>query len=167
MAEPTFDRARFDSRLATRRLGQAVLLRAETSSTNDDAWDAAAAGAADGTVVIADHQSRGRGREGRAWHDAPGHGLALSILLHPGRDRAAFATAPLVAGPPELRDLATSLRLAGHTLDRESIAAAFLNALEPLWDAHREGDGRAALEAWRARARFWGQLVSVRTPFGT
>ena len=226
-AHPTFDRVRFTARLGTRRIGRALLLRAESRSTNDDAWDAVASGAADGTVVIADHQTRGRGREGRVWHDVPGRGLALSIVLYPGCDRGAFVTAPLVAGlalaqaldtlgvdaelkwpndlllggrklagllcesrrradgttafvigtgvnvtqgegdfPPELRAQATSLALAGHDLDREHLAAAFLNALEPRWDEHRAGDGRAALDAWRARARFWGGPVSVRTPSG-
>ena len=228
MAEPTFDPRRFNSRLATRRLGRTLLLRGETASTNDDAWDAAAAGAPDGAVVVADHQTRGRGREGRAWLDAPGRGLALSILLHPGHDRSPSATTPLIAGlalaraldahgvdaelkwpndlllggrklagllcesrrrgdgaveivlgagvnvaqaaddfPPELREHATSLRLAGHSLERETVAAAFLNALEPLWDDHAADDGRAALEAWRARARCWGRPVSVRTAAGT
>ena len=227
MAESTFDRARFASRLSTRRLGHSLLLRGETASTNDDAWDAAASGARDGMLVIADHQTRGRGRSGRVWLDTPGAGLAMSLLLHPGCDAGAFATAPLVAGlalaraldglgvdaelkwpndlllggrklagmlcesrrraegtqafvlgvgvnvaqrvedfPPELREEATSLALAGHELARETVAAAFLNALEPLWDEHQEGDAHAALEAWRARARFWGKPVAVRAPQG-
>ena len=68
--------------------------------------------------------------------------------------------------PAELRDGATSLALAGHELDREILAAAFLSSLEPMWDEHQEGDAGVALEAWRARARFWGQPVTVRAPGG-
>jgi BirA family biotin operon repressor/biotin-[acetyl-CoA-carboxylase] ligase len=40
-------------------------------------------GAPDGTVVTARHQTSGRGRRGRAWWDAPGESLLLSVLLRP------------------------------------------------------------------------------------
>lgn len=98
MAEPTFDRARFRSRLKTRRLGATLVARAEAGSTNDVAWDALAAGAPDGTVVVADRQTAGRGRAGRAWHTAPGRGLALSVALHPGCERRQMPVLPLAAG---------------------------------------------------------------------
>ena len=98
MAEPAFDRTRFERSLATRRLGRTLIARAEAPSTNDLAWDALASGAPDGTVVVADAQSRGRGRDGRAWHMTPGKGLALSMVLHLGCDRRQSGTLPLVAG---------------------------------------------------------------------
>ena len=87
MAEPTFDRARFSEALSTRRLGRHLVARAEVESTNDVAWDALAQGAPDGTVVVADAQTRGRGRAGRVWISAPGRGLALSVVLHAGCER--------------------------------------------------------------------------------
>jgi len=40
-------------------------------------------GVADGTVVIAGHQTDGRGRRGRAWWDTPGQSLLMSVLLRP------------------------------------------------------------------------------------
>jgi BirA family biotin operon repressor/biotin-[acetyl-CoA-carboxylase] ligase len=98
LVESRFDRARFTARLATRRFGRTLLARAEAQSTNDVAWEALGAGAADGTVVVADSQTRGRGRAGHAWHTGPGHGLALSILLHQGCDRRQLGLLPLVAG---------------------------------------------------------------------
>jgi BirA family biotin operon repressor/biotin-[acetyl-CoA-carboxylase] ligase len=52
-------------------------------STQGEAAALAAAGAADGTVVTATHQSAGRGRRGRRWLDAPGESLLLSIVLRP------------------------------------------------------------------------------------
>ena len=94
----SFDRARFGARLSTRRLGRTLLARAEAGSTNDEAWDALETGASDGTVVVADVQSRGRGRAGRTWHTAPGKALALSVLLTRGCDRRSLGLLPLAAG---------------------------------------------------------------------
>jgi BirA family biotin operon repressor/biotin-[acetyl-CoA-carboxylase] ligase len=62
------------------RIPDLVILRA-TTSTNDVAHALAEAGAPEGTVVIADHQTRGRGRAGRAWISPPGMGLLMSIVL--------------------------------------------------------------------------------------
>ena len=36
-----------------------------------------------GTIVLADHQSAGQGRHGRAWHSEPGNGIYCSIVLEP------------------------------------------------------------------------------------
>jgi BirA family biotin operon repressor/biotin-[acetyl-CoA-carboxylase] ligase len=98
LAESTFDRAAFTARLATRRLGRTLVARGAAGSTNDEAWDALAAGAPDGTAIVADAQLAGRGRAGRAWHTAPGRGLALSVLMFPGCDGARLPLLPLAAG---------------------------------------------------------------------
>lgn len=98
MADSRFDRQAFESRLVTHRLGRRLLALAETGSTNDAAWDALAAGAPDGLAVVADAQPRGRGRAGRAWHTAPGRGLALSVLLRKGCERRPLALLPLASG---------------------------------------------------------------------
>ena len=45
--------------------------------------------AAEGTVVIADAQTAGRGRRGRTWFSPPGSGLYVSIVLMPGRAKVA------------------------------------------------------------------------------
>jgi BirA family biotin operon repressor/biotin-[acetyl-CoA-carboxylase] ligase len=54
-----------------------------TGSTNDDALALARAGAPHGTVVLAEAQTHGRGRQGRAWMSPPGENLYLSVLLRP------------------------------------------------------------------------------------
>jgi BirA family transcriptional regulator, biotin operon repressor / biotin---[acetyl-CoA-carboxylase] ligase len=234
LGDGTFDRAAFGRALRTGRLGHVLFTRGVVESTNDVAWELAQQGADEGACVVADVQTRGRGRQGRLWHTAPGKGLALSVLLHPGCDPAGaagptrYGTASLVAGvamahaldalgvdarlkwpndllvsgrklsgilvegrrgadgtdlvvmglgvnvsqteedfPAELRAAATSLSLEGRHVTRETMAAAFLTALEPLWDEHQEGDARQALAAWRERASFWGRPVSVTTPSGT
>jgi BirA family biotin operon repressor/biotin-[acetyl-CoA-carboxylase] ligase len=56
---------------------------AETGSTNADVLALARAGAAAGVVLVADHQSAGRGRLGRTWEAPAGGSLLLSVLLRP------------------------------------------------------------------------------------
>ena len=57
----------------------------------------ARAGAPDGTVVTARHQTGGRGRRGRAWWDAPGESLLLSVLLRPAVPAGHVSQLSLVA----------------------------------------------------------------------
>lgn len=66
-----------------------------TGSTNDRAAELAIAGAHEGTWVMADEQSAGRGRRGRTWASPPGAGLYVSIVFRPQRDQHADATALL------------------------------------------------------------------------
>jgi biotin-[acetyl-CoA-carboxylase] ligase BirA-like protein len=54
------------------------------SSTNDIALAQAGRGAPVGGVVLANHQSRGRGQHGRRWHSHEGKGLLMSLILSPG-----------------------------------------------------------------------------------
>jgi BirA family biotin operon repressor/biotin-[acetyl-CoA-carboxylase] ligase len=56
---------------------------AEVDSTNRVTADLARAGAPDGVVVGADHQTAGRGRRGRTWEAPPGASLLVSVLLRP------------------------------------------------------------------------------------
>lgn len=52
-------------------------------STNTKAKALAASGAPHGTVIVAGHQSGGRGRMGRSFHSPAGLGLYLSVILRP------------------------------------------------------------------------------------
>jgi BirA family biotin operon repressor/biotin-[acetyl-CoA-carboxylase] ligase len=54
-------------------------------STNDLAAQWAEAGAPDMAIVVADEQTAGRGRQGRAWHTPAGAALAFSLVLRPRR----------------------------------------------------------------------------------
>jgi BirA family biotin operon repressor/biotin-[acetyl-CoA-carboxylase] ligase len=69
--------------LTTRRLGRPVLYFPRIGSTNDVAHERAAAGAAEGLLVIADEQTAGRGRLDRRWWAPPGSSLLMSLLLRP------------------------------------------------------------------------------------
>lgn len=52
-------------------------------STNTRAMELARQGAAHGTVLIADHQTGGRGRRGRSFHSPVGVGIYMSVILRP------------------------------------------------------------------------------------
>ncbi len=69
--------------LAAARLGKKIHYFAELDSTNRLAYKLAADGAAEGEVVLAETQTRGKGRLGRSWFSPPGLNLYLSIVLRP------------------------------------------------------------------------------------
>ncbi len=84
-----------------------------TGSTNADLMVAAATGAPDRTVLVAEHQDAGRGRLSRAWVSPPGSGLTVSVLLRPtGVPASQLAWLPLLAG---LAVLDTVRGLGAHT----------------------------------------------------
>ena len=55
----------------------------ETDSTNTRAKELAAQGAPEGTLIIAEKQTKGRGRRGRNWFSPPGGGIYFSLILRP------------------------------------------------------------------------------------
>jgi BirA family biotin operon repressor/biotin-[acetyl-CoA-carboxylase] ligase len=69
--------------LVTRRIGTTIYLLQEVDSTNDEAAALAGRGEAEGAIVIAEAQRRGRGRLGRRWQSPRGLGLYLSVILRP------------------------------------------------------------------------------------
>lgn len=88
----------------TRLLGPAacrfdVELVEACDSTNDWLLARAAAGAPSGHVVVAETQTAGRGRRGRAWLSAPGDSLTFSLLWRfaPGTSPAGLSLAAGVA----------------------------------------------------------------------
>lgn len=62
-------------------LGVPLVIAAETTSTNDDAKRGAREGAPHGAVWLAESQTSGRGRQGRAWLSPRGENLLFSVLL--------------------------------------------------------------------------------------
>lgn len=77
-------------------IGKKIYRVKECSSTNDLAKGLATSGAEEGTVVIADEQTKGRGRMGKGWFSLKGKGLYLSVILRP--PRPTISLLPLVAG---------------------------------------------------------------------
>jgi BirA family transcriptional regulator, biotin operon repressor / biotin---[acetyl-CoA-carboxylase] ligase len=180
-------------------------------STNERARELASAGAPHGTLVTADEQTAGRGRQGRAWTAPPGSAVLMSVVLRDFDEllplAAAVATCQAVpldcrikwpndvwagerklAGilaearpqegwavlgiglnvttdefPPELRDIATSLRLEGADAEPEAVLAALVTGLE-----RRLDDDRAeVLAAWRERDALMGRKLKWADGEGT
>jgi BirA family biotin operon repressor/biotin-[acetyl-CoA-carboxylase] ligase len=75
-------------------LGAPLVVADETGSTNDDAKQGARGGAPHGAVWVAESQTGGRGRQGRAWLSPRGENLLFSVLL---RLRCAPARVPPVS----------------------------------------------------------------------
>ena len=83
MTSTTFDLTRFHSLLKTRDFGHNLIFEPSVGSTMDLAREAAAHGAPEGTVALADEQTAGRGRLGRSWVTPPGLNLASTLILRP------------------------------------------------------------------------------------
>jgi len=98
---------------------------AETGSTNADALELARSGEPEGVVLVADHQSAGRGRAGRSWTAPPGASLLVSVLLRP---------------PPEAVDL-TTMAMAVAAAEAVEALAGFAPRLKWPNDLVWPGDG--------------------------
>jgi BirA family transcriptional regulator, biotin operon repressor / biotin---[acetyl-CoA-carboxylase] ligase len=174
-----------------------------TDSTNERAKELALGGALHGTLVTADEQSAGRGRQGRAWTAPPRSALLMSLvtrrlaptlplaaavaicdalptrceikwpndiwlerrklagILVEGRPQDGWAVLGIGLNvttesfPPELAEIATSLRIAGVELDAETVLAAVLGSLDEWLEAPAED----VLAAWSERDALRGQRV--------
>lgn len=60
-----------------------IQYRDKVDSTNLWAKELAEAGAAEGTLLVADQQSAGRGRRGRSWSSPAGESIYMSLILRP------------------------------------------------------------------------------------
>lgn len=100
---------------------------AGTGSTNADLMELARQGEPEGIVLVADHQTAGRGRAGRSWEAPPGSSLLMSVLLRP--------PAPVV----EMCTMAVSLAAA----EAVEAVAGFAPALKWPNDLVWPGDGSA------------------------
>ncbi|MFQ5667922.1 MAG: biotin--[acetyl-CoA-carboxylase] ligase [Candidatus Binatia bacterium] len=83
---------------ATARLGATIHYFDRLDSTNTVAGRLAADGAAEGTCVVAETQTQGRGRLGRTWISPPFRNLYLSVILRPPIATAAAPQVTLAAG---------------------------------------------------------------------
>jgi BirA family biotin operon repressor/biotin-[acetyl-CoA-carboxylase] ligase len=69
--------------LTTEFMGQEIIHCQAIGSTNEVAKELARQGASEGTLVIAEVQTEGKGRRGRRWLAPPGSSLLMSLILYP------------------------------------------------------------------------------------
>jgi BirA family biotin operon repressor/biotin-[acetyl-CoA-carboxylase] ligase len=69
--------------LNTRVIGRRVAVWNRVVSTNDLAAKASVSSSNNGLVILAEEQTHGRGRRGRAWSSPPGSSILMSVLLFP------------------------------------------------------------------------------------
>ena len=79
--------------LHTKRIGRRIHAYESTDSTMDIAHRLGGAGEPEGSVVVAEHQHKGRGRLGRKWVSVKGKGIYASVILRP---RVQLSEVPLV-----------------------------------------------------------------------
>lgn len=83
--------------LKTRIFGNKIYTFETIDSTNNCAKAVAGVGALEGTVVIAEEQTAGRGRLGRLWHSDPHQNLTFSVVLRPKLNNEGFNLLSLFA----------------------------------------------------------------------
>lgn len=85
---------RIEQCLTTSWAGYPVVYEEELVSTNQTARELAEEGAVHGTLVVAERQTTGKGRRGRAWHSPAGSGIWMSLIMRPAirPDRASMLT---------------------------------------------------------------------------
>lgn len=91
--------------LQTSLLGQSIVYHETIDSTNTLAQKLALNGAPEGTLVIADEQTAGRGRRGRNWFSPPHSGVWMSLILRPQLPVAHAAQITLVTAVAMARAL--------------------------------------------------------------
>ena len=86
------------SRLPPERMGRQIRYFSRIDSTNQYAKRIAEEGAPDGTLIIADEQTAGKGRSGRTWVTPPAEAIAFTLLLRPKLSPDRISMVTLVMG---------------------------------------------------------------------
>ena len=214
--------ARLRHSLAGGPVWREIQVRTTTESTNAEVAEAARAGAAEGLVVIAEHQSAGRGRMDRTWSAAPRSAVLMSALLRPTVGVSSWPLLPLLTGLAVVEALdavagvtaalkwpndvlidgrkvagilverveeavvvgvglnvstradelpvesATSLALAGGSIDREILTREVLRGLARRYLGWLERDGApgSVIPAYRERCETIGLQIELLLPGG-
>lgn len=143
----------------TRKLGlPRVALFDSVGSTLDVAHQLADAGAPAGTLVVADGQTAGRGRQGRVWRSAPGTGIWLAFIERP-------------SDPSALDVLSLRIGLAvARVLDAVAAETVRLKWPNDLYLSAGKLGGVLIEARWRDAALEWvaiGLGINLRVPSGT
>jgi BirA family transcriptional regulator, biotin operon repressor / biotin---[acetyl-CoA-carboxylase] ligase len=95
---PSLDVARLQKAGKLQLPGVSIEVLEESASTNAVVAQQAREGADEGLVVVAEHQTAGRGRLDRTWETPPRSALTFSLLLRPTAPSRSWPWLPLLAG---------------------------------------------------------------------
>lgn len=101
LSQPTFDQLNFQeiqSGLCTEDLGKTIHILNKTSSTNLLGLTLVYSGEPHGTVILAEHQTSGKGRLGRTWVSPPNKNIYCSVILKKPELQKHLTWVPLVTG---------------------------------------------------------------------
>lgn len=121
--------------LKAKLIGRRLVCLATTTSTNSDAFRLAEQDAVEGTVILSDGQSSGKGRLGRVWSSPEGVNLYCSVILRPGimpyeAPQLTFLSAVAVARTIELvSDLKPEIKWPNDVLIKGKKVAGLLNEM--------------------------------------
>ncbi len=122
------------NKLRTKFIGREIRYLDEAESTNDIAKELARKGAPDGLLVLAETQTRGRGRLGRVWQSPPG-GIWLSLILRPKlppqeAPKLTFVAATAVATVIRSLDLDAKIKWPNDILINDKKVCGILTEME-------------------------------------
>src|SRR5258707_8414596 len=132
------------------RIGWRIHYFDEIDSTQEAARELATSGADQGTLVIAETQTAGRGRMGRTWHSPSGVNLYTTIILRPPIPLADVPRMSLVAGIA-----------AAEALEREAPGIVALKWPNDVWLRGRKAGGIIAEAVTDARQRLKCVLLGI------
>ncbi len=88
----------YKEKLSTDVIGQSIQYYPELDSTNTKAWELISENAENGTVVITENQTKGRGRQANKWISTQGKSLTFSIIIYPNALPSQINIYSLIAG---------------------------------------------------------------------
>jgi BirA family transcriptional regulator, biotin operon repressor / biotin---[acetyl-CoA-carboxylase] ligase len=138
-----FDVERFRQCLQTRVLGQVCYYATMLASTNTTARALGQQGALEGTVVVTDAQSAGRGQANRVWVSPPERNIYLSVVLRP----------PLAASQAPLLSLMAAVAIV-DTLGQEGAVSAIKWPNDVLIQGRKVAGVLTEMDTYRDTVRF-------------
>jgi len=93
-----FSKELYQKYIHTNILGYDLIYQPQTNSTNEDAWQYFMDGTPEGTLIVTDNQTSGKGRRDNKWDSATNKSLTFSLILHPQIELEKLGLLPLLTG---------------------------------------------------------------------
>ena len=93
-----FSKELYQNYLRTTFLGREFNYQPKTNSTNEAAWQCFIDGTPDGTLILTDNQTSGKGRRQNKWNSTPDKSLTFSFILHSELELEKIGLLPLLTG---------------------------------------------------------------------